>query len=82
MAPLKVVDSKDTGKNNPYAPPMPSMCFHCGEAGHRSNQCPQCQGIALTTKDRVVEDEYLEGQKEDADDDDEGILNMITAEVP
>lgn len=82
--PLKVFDNKDTWKNNPYAPPMPGKCFHCGVAGHRSNQCPRRQPVALTTKVPTVE-----GQVEDVDDGEQDIIEygdeghaLVVQEIP
>ncbi|KAJ9544449.1 hypothetical protein OSB04_024156, partial [Centaurea solstitialis] len=48
---------------NPYAKPMASKCFRCGEPGHRSNECNQRRTTALIEGDRDDE----EGEYDDLD---------------
>ncbi|KAJ9537524.1 hypothetical protein OSB04_030257 [Centaurea solstitialis] len=48
---------------NPYAKPMASKCFRCGEPGHRSNECNQRRTTALVEGDQDDE----EGEYDDLD---------------
>ncbi|KAK9902497.1 hypothetical protein M0R45_001553 [Rubus argutus] len=80
------VNNAKAAPANPYAPPPPVKCYRCGQPGHRSNQCPQCN-VHLTVHDGN-ENEILQEAEDDLQDntevtyEDEGISLVVRKLIP
>ncbi|KAI5653353.1 hypothetical protein M9H77_30540 [Catharanthus roseus] len=63
----KVAELKEGQKTatNPYAKPILSKCYRCGQPSHRSNECPTRKSVNVVERD---EEEVFCGP--DGDDDD------------
>ena len=52
------------GKENPYTKPEIGKCYRCGEAEHKSNECPKRREINMTDYEDEVQ---IKTKPEDSD---------------